>query len=183
MDIEIRKTAIYHETVLMEGGGRAAEPVTRVAGAAVFTDPWAGEDVDDISALFKVGHDLGDMLMSRMMTLFDRPVVTYGKAAVVGVNCDLEHGHALLHPALGKPMREPIGGGEALIPSAAKVAAAGAVMDVPLGHKDNPWSFDHFDAISVAVPDSPRPNEIMMVIALADAGRTRPRCGQERVTV
>ena len=78
-------------------------------------------------------------------------------------------------------MRNPIGGGEALIPSACKVATAGATMDVPLGHKDNPWSFDHFDAMSVAVPDAPRPDEIMMIVALADGGRVVPRCGKGRI--
>jgi hypothetical protein len=183
MDVDVRKTVIHHEIIEMEGGGRAASPVTRVAGCAVFTNPYSGQDVDDISALFKVGYDLGERLMARMLPLFDRPVVSYGKAAVVGVNGDLEHGHALLHPALGKAMREPIGGGEALIASAAKVGAAGATMDMPMGHKDEAWSFDHFDAISVAVSDSPRPDEIMMIIGLADAGRTRPRCGQGRVNV
>ncbi len=183
MDVDVRKTVIYQEVIEMEGGGQAETPVNRVAGCAIFTNPWSGQDVDDISALFKVGHDLGEALMGRMLPLFERPVVSYGKAAVVGVNGDLEHGHALLHPALGKAMREPIGGGEALIASAAKVAAAGATMDMPMGHKDDAWSFNHFDAISVAVTDSPRPDEIMMIIGLADGGRTRPRCGQGRVNL
>jgi hypothetical protein len=183
MDVDVRKTVIQHEVIEMEGGGRAATPVTRIAGCAIFTNPWSGQDGDDISALFKVGHDLGAALMARMLPLFDRPVINYGKAAIVGVNGDLELGHALMHPAVGKAMRDPIGGGEALIPSAGKVGAAGASIDMPMGHKDEAWSFDHFDAMSVAITDSPRPDEIMMIIGLADGGRTRPRCGQGRVNV
>jgi len=57
--------------------------------------------------------------------------VSYGKGALVGV----EHGGACVHPMLGKPMRAAIGGGKAVISSNVKVAAAGASLDVPLGHK------------------------------------------------
>ena len=80
-------------------------------------------------------------------------------------------------------MREAVGGGEALIPSNVKVAAAGASIDVPLGHKDNAWSFDHFDTLTIAVPDAPRPDEIVVVVAVADGGRPHPRVGQSRAVV
>ena len=179
--MDIRKIVTFKERILGEGGKACAEPVTRVAGAAVFTNPFAGRFEDDLSALFDAGGELGERLMGELLPLVPNPVVSYGKAALVGVNCDLENGHALLHPKLGKPMREPIGGGEALIPSAAKVAAAGATLDVPLGHKDNAWSFDHFDAMTICVPDAPRADELVMVVALADGGRPVPRCGQGRI--
>jgi hypothetical protein len=78
---------------------------------------------------------------------------------------------------LGKPMRAAIGGGKAVIPSNVKVAPAGTSLDVPLGHKDDPWSFDHFDTVTVSVPDAPRPDEIVVVMTLADGGRLLPRCG------
>ena len=90
---------------------------------------------------------------------------------------------AVCHPKLGKPMREAVGGGEALIPSNVKVAAAGASIDVPLGHKDNAWSFDHFDTLTIAVPDAPRPDEIVVVVAVADGGRPHPRVGKGRAVV
>ena len=111
------------------------------------------------------------------------PAVSYGKAAIVGISGDLEHGHAMIHPKLGKAMRDPIGGGEALIPSAAKVASAGTGIDIPLGHKDDAWSFDHFDAMSISVADSPRPDEILMAIVLCDGGRPLPRVGKTRAAV
>jgi hypothetical protein len=78
---------------------------------------------------------------------------------------------------LGKPMRAALGGGQALISSNVKVAAAGAALDVPLGHKDDAWSFDHFDTITVMVADAPRPDEIVVAMAIADGGRPWPRCG------
>ncbi|MGI9412242.1 MAG: amino acid synthesis family protein [Hyphomicrobiales bacterium] len=179
--MDIRKVVTFKERILGEGGKASAEPVTRAAGAAVFVNPFAGRFEDDLSRLFDAGAELGELLMGELLPLIPNPVVSYGKAALVGVNCDLENGHALLHPKLGKPMRDPIGGGEALIPSAAKVAAAGATLDVPLGHKDNAWSFDHFDAMTICVPDAPRADELVMVVALADGGRPVPRCGQGRI--
>jgi Amino acid synthesis len=78
---------------------------------------------------------------------------------------------------LGKPMRAAVGGGKAVIGSNVKVAAAGALVDVPLGHKDDSWSFPHFDTITVSVADAPRPDEILVVMAIADGGRLRNRCG------
>ena len=72
-------------------------------------------------------------------------------------------------------MREAIGGGKAIIPSNVKVAAAGASIDVPLGNRDDVWVFDNFDTITVTVPDAPRPTEIVVVVALSDGGRPRPR--------
>jgi hypothetical protein len=95
----------------------------------------------------------------------------------------MEHGAAIIHPKLGKPMREAIGGGAAIIPSNAKVAAAGTPIDVPIGHKDDVWSFDHFDTMTVVVPDAPRPDEIVVVMAVADGGRPRPRSGKGRAAV
>ena len=62
-----------------------------------------------------------------------------------------------------------------------KVAAAGAFLDVPLGNKDDPWSFPHFDTITVSVADAPRPREILVVMAIADGGRLQNRCGSEPI--
>lgn len=178
---EIRKLIVLKETVMSEGAERAAQPICRVAGIGVFANPCSGRFVGDLSGLFETGFTLGKILMSRILPLLDGSPVSYGKGAIVGVGGDLEHGHALLHPRLGKAMRDPIGGGQALIPSAVKVGAAGATLDVPLGHKDDAWSFDHFDAMSVMVADAPRPDELLMAIALADGGRPVPRTGKARI--
>lgn len=63
------------------------------------------------------------------------------------------------------------------IPSSAKVGAASAVLDAPLGHKDDAWPRDHFDAMSLCSADSPRPNEIMLAVVIADGGRVAPCAG------
>jgi len=119
--------------------------------------------------------------MPELVALLGGQAVSYGKAAVVGVNGEMEHGAAVLHPQLGKPMKAAVGGGEAIIASNVKVAAAGTTMDVPLNHKDNVWSFDELDTLSVMIADAPRPDEIVVILAIADGGRVRARIAKGRV--
>ena len=179
--VEIRKIITTREVVFSELGVKAPRPVVRAVGMAVITNPFAGRFVEDLRPLFEAGAMLGERLMPDLVKLLDRPTVSYGKGALVGVDGEMEHGGACVHPMLGKPMRAAIGGGKALISSNVKVAAAGALLDVPLGHKDDSWSFAHFDTITVSVADAPRPNEILVVLAIADGGRLANRCGTEPI--
>jgi amino acid synthesis protein len=146
--MEARKVVFVKEIVRAEAGGAAAKPISRVAAIAVIANPFAGKLVEDLSPLFDIGMQLGEELMPKAVALLDGKPVSYGKAAIVGVNGDLEHAPAVLHPKLGKPMRQAVGGGEAIIPSNTKVAAAGATLDVPLANKDNIWSFDELDTMT-----------------------------------
>ena len=180
---EVRKTILIKETVLAEAGAAAARPITRAAGLAVVRNPLAGQGhVADLSPLFDLGEALGEQLMPEVMRLLaDKSPTSYGKAAMVGTMGDLEHGAALVHPKLGKPMRAAVGGGEAIISSNVKVASAGASIDVPLAHKDNIWAFDYLDTMTVMAADAPRPDEIVLVVAVSDGGRPNPRVGKGRV--
>ncbi len=181
--MNIRKSILTRESVHAEAGRGVARPINRAAAIVVIANPFAGRFVEDLSTLYDVGAKLGEQLMPELIKLLGSKVVSYGKAAIVGVAGDLEHAAAILHPKLGKPMRAAIGGGEAVIPSNAKVAAAGTSIDVPLGHKDNPWSFDDFDTLTLSVADAPRPDEIVVVIAISDGGRPNPRVGKGRAVV
>ena len=151
-----------------------------MAAIAVIDNPFAGRFVDDLSTLFDIGMQLGEELMPQAVAMLDGTPVAYGKSGIVGVNGEVEHAAAVLHPKLGKPMRAALGGGEAIIPSTTKVATAGTPIDVPLANKDNIWSFDELDTMTVFVPDAPRPDEIVVVMAIADGGRPTPRVGKGR---
>lgn len=178
----IRKIVFVEERILAEAGKATAKPVARVAGIAIIHNPFAGQGhVEDLSSLFDVGAKLGETIMPDVVRRLAGPPVSYGKAAIVGVNGDFEHGGALIHPKLGKPMRAAVGGGEAIISSNVKVAPAGTAIDVPLAHKDDIWSFDHFDTMTVMVADAPRPDEIVVIMIAADGGRPAPRVGKSRV--
>ena len=178
--VKIRKLVTVVEEILTDGGRAARRPVRKVAAVAVIENPFAGKFVEDLSPLFDIGMRLGEELMPQAVAMLDGPAVSYGKAAIVGVNGDLEHAAAVLHPKLGKPMRQALGGGEAIIPSNTKVATAGATLDMPLTNKDNSWSFDELDTMTISVADAPRPDEILVVMAIADGGRPRPRVGKGR---
>ncbi|HEY2538142.1 MAG TPA: amino acid synthesis family protein [Stellaceae bacterium] len=174
---DIRKIVTLREVVFSELGVPAPQPIVRAVGIAVIANPFAGRRVADLRALWEAGAELGERIMPELVGLLDGPAVSYGKGALVGVDGEMEHGGACVHPMLGRPMRAAIGGGQAVISSNVKVAAVGATLDVPLGHKDDSWSFAHFDTITVSLADAPRPTEIMVVMAIADGGRLDNRCG------
>jgi len=175
--LHIRRSLLLRDTVSSDMGKATNRPITRAVAMAVIGNPFAGRYVDDLTELFEAGRSLGDQFMPDLVRLLPHSPVSYGKGAIVGLDGEFEHGGACIHPMLGKPMRAAVGGGKAVIPSNVKVAASGASLDVPLTHKDDSWSFDHFDTITVSMPDAPREDEIVVVMAVADGGRLHPRCG------
>ena len=175
--LHIRKSLMMRETSISDMDRPANRPIVRAVAMAVIRNPFAGRYADDLTELFKAGRMLGEQFASDLVQLLSDAPVSYGKGAIVGLNGEHEHGGACIHPMLGKPMRAAVGGGKAVIPSNVKVAACGASLDVPLSHKDDSWSFDHFDTVTVTMPDAPKPDEIVVILAIADGGRPHPRCG------
>src|SRR5215470_529837 len=127
--IEIRKSITMREVVFSELGVAASRPIARAVGMAVILNPFAGRFVDDLRPLFEAKAMLGERLIPDLVKLLDGPAVSYGKGALVGVNGEMEHGGACVHPMLGKPMRAAIGGGKAVIGSNVKVGALGVLLD------------------------------------------------------
>jgi Amino acid synthesis len=180
--MEIRKIVMLRETVYAEGGRKAAQPASHAVAMAVLENPFAGRFVEDLSPLFDLGAQLGERLMPELVRLLAGPARAYSKAAIVGALGELEHGHALVHPKLGKPMRAAIGGGKAVISSNVKVAGPGAAIDMPFSNKDNVWSFEDFGTVTISVPDAPRPSEVVVAIAISDCVRPFPRIGKGPIT-
>ena len=100
--MDVRKTMIIKETIEADGFGKACDPITRVVAVAVIQNPFAGRFVDDLSPLFDVSGQLGERLMGDAVDMLAGSPVSYGKAAIVGVDGEMEHGGAVLHPKLGK---------------------------------------------------------------------------------
>jgi hypothetical protein len=176
--MQIRKTMLIRDRIITDEMGVPCAPLTRVAALAVLRNPFAGIDQDELSELFEFGATLGAQLAAEAVAALGAPTVTYGKAAIVGANGTAEHGAALLHPRLGKPVRAAIGGGQSLMPSNVKVGVTGTIIDLPLGHKDEPWSFDHIDTLTIGVPDAPLPDEIVVCVGMSDGARSRARVGK-----
>jgi hypothetical protein len=173
--MQIRRRYLIRDTILFEGATEAVSPVTRIAACAVIANPLAGVASDDVGVLVPFGAELGELLASEAAAALNAPARSYGKAAIIGSSGEIEHGAAIIHPRMGKPMRDVIGGGQAIIPSNVKVGSIGVSIDVPLGHKDDVWSFDEIDTMTVTVPGAPRPDEIVVIVVLAERGRPRPR--------
>lgn len=176
--VKIRKTLFVREIITSDELGEPCDPITRVAAISIFKNPYAGIVQDDLSDLFGFAEIVGPDLSQELVEMLGGLPICYGKAAIVGTDGAMEHGAAVLHPKLGAPVRAAIGGGKALMPSNHKVASLGAGIDLPLGHKDEPWSFDHIDTLSIAIPDAPRADEIALCIGLSDGTRVHPRVGK-----
>jgi amino acid synthesis protein len=180
MKAKIRKIVTFLEETHTEMGQTVNPPTRRAAAAAVIENPFAGMFVQDLTELVDIGEELGSLLTERAVTalgIAGPSAESYGKAAVVGENGELEHAAALLHPKLGTPVRKVLGKGAALIPSSKKRGAPGVPLDIPLGHKDAAFVRSHFDGMEIRVNDAPRPNEILVAIAVTDSGRPLPRVG------
>jgi Amino acid synthesis len=180
MKASIRKIAVFVEETRTEMGQVIHPPTRRAAAVAVIENPFAGQYVEDLSDLMNIGEELGQLLTERAVSALGIPasmVESYGKAAAVGENGELEHAAAVLHPKLGAPVRRVLGKGAALIPSSKKRGGLGVVLDVPLGHKDAAFVRSHFDGMEVRLNDAPRANEIMVAVAVTDSGRPLPRVG------
>jgi len=180
MKSDIRKIVVTVEETHREGG-KGVSPATRKAAAvAVIANPFAGKFVEDLTPLMDIGEELGGYLTKRAVQALGiegGKAESYGKAAIVGEGGELEHAAAILHPKLGKPVREVLSKGAALIPSSKKRSGPGTTLDIPLGHKDAAFVRSHFDGMEVQINDAPRANEIMVAVAVTDSGRPLPRIG------
>jgi hypothetical protein len=180
MKAKIRKILTVVDEIRREMGKEVSPPARRAAALAVIENPFAGKFQDDLSELTAIGEELGGLLTEKCVAALGiegGKAESFGKAAIVGENGELEHAAAILHPKMGTPVRKVLTRGPALIPSAKKMGGPGTPIDVPLGHKDAAFVRSHFDAIEVRVPDAPRANEIVVAIAITDSGRPLPRVG------
>jgi hypothetical protein len=176
--VEVRKWVTVVEEIRTEmGRADGGPPLRKAAACAVVRNPHAGRYVEDLSDLVEASRALGEDLCRRAAAALGAPVESYGKGAIVGVLGDQEHAVALLTTVFGDVVRRHAGGGRAWIPSMTKRGGPGERLDVPLAYKDALYVRSHYDGITVAVPDAPAPDEIVVVAAYASRGRINARLG------
>jgi len=178
--MEVRKYITVLEEIHSDGGRKMDPPGKRAAAIAVIKNPFAGEFVDDLTPLMDIGEEVGGVLGKMAVDalgIAPEKAESYGKAAIVGENGEREHAAAILHPKLGKPFRDSVSRGLALILSAKKVGGMGTEIDVPINFKDAAFVRSHFDAMAVRVDDAPRADEIVVALVVTDCGRPHPRIG------
>jgi hypothetical protein len=180
MSADIRKLAVWVEETHQEMGQQISPPTRKAVAVAVIKNPFAGVFQQDLALLSDIGADLGGLLGQKCVAalgIAPEQAESYGKAAMVGENGELEHAAAILHPKLGAPLRQAVEKGAALVPSSKKMGGPGQDLDVPLGHKDAAYVRSHFDGVEVRMNDAPRANEILVAVAVTDSGRPLPRVG------
>lgn len=180
MKPEIRTYYTIIEETHADGAKSLEKPTRKAACAVVFKNPFAGKYVEDLTPLIEMSKELGGVLTQKAVAalgIAPEAVESYGKAAISGLAGEREHCAALMHPALGKPIRDNVGGGKALLPSAKKLGGPGCAIDLPLGHKDAAYVRSHFDAMEVRIPDGPKDDELVLIVGVTDSGRPFPRVG------
>ena len=184
--IDIRKRSLSIETIYHEGGPPAATPLRLAAACAVIHNPYAGRYEPDLLPFMAELRSLGTLLATELVEVLGRDKVeVYIKAAIVGVNGELEHG-AVWHEAGGWAMREVLGEPKAIVPSAKAVGATGYRLMVPLHYVHAAYVRSHFNTMDVGIQDAPRPKEILYGLVMATGGRVHSRLGgllKEQVTV
>jgi hypothetical protein len=174
----------WHSSIqeIRHDGGEPGDTLIKVATGVVIRNPFAGKFAADLSDLTKPSAAIGHALGERAVALLgNRQVESYGKGGIAGTSGEQEHVVACITTVFGDPLREQVGGGKAWISSVSKIAAAGTPIDIPLAHKDELYIRSHYDAITFTVPDGPRPDELLICIAVASGPRVHQRVGGKTV--
>ena len=175
--IEIRKRSLTIETTYHEGGPVAAVPLKMAAACAVIRNPYAGRYEPDLMPFMAELRSLGTVLAQELVdTLGKDRVEVYSKAAIVGVNGELEHA-AVWHEAGGWAMRAVLGEPKAMVPANKAVAATGYRLMVPLHYVHASYVRSHYNSTEIGIQDAPRPNEILFALVMGTGGRIHSRLG------
>lgn len=178
MELRIRKETVVVDEVRREIGRELEIPLRKCAAIAVVENPWAGQTVEDLSKLSACGAALGERLVKNALNALGatpEEIHSYGKAVVTGLAGEQEHGAALLHICFDEPVRKALKDTRSIIPSTEKCAPAGCAVDLPLHSKRAVKVRSHYDAMEVSVADSPRPDEMMLILCLTTGSRPFPR--------
>lgn len=177
-EFPLRKIALFVEDIHHDGGPAPKVPRRRAAIAALVGNPFAGGYTAELQPAMEDLKPLGLMLTDRLVEAMGgiEGIDGYGKAAMAGEAGELEH-TALWHVPGGYAMRARLGEARAIVPSAMKQGGPGTRIDVPLGHINAAYVRSHFDAMEVGLPDGPRANELLFVLAMSRGGRIHDRMG------
>lgn len=167
------------ETLAGETGAPAdGEPIVKYLIAACIHNPYSGRYEQDLGAWIDASPELGREIGRRLQALSGGAAIeSYGKAILVGIDGEYEHGNALLTNPAANPVRDAVGGGKSWVPSTGKRGVPGTILDIPLAHKDALYVRSHYDTMSVSFDDSPNRDEVIVCWAFATRGRLNARLG------
>lgn len=177
----IRKTLLHVETTLIEGGKTAERPLKLIAAAAVLKNPWAGRGfVENLKPeIHDVAPELGALLTGMILDAAGSGEIVegYGKAAIVGLDGEVEHASALIHTLrFGNHYRTAVGAKTYLAFTNIRGGANTPVM-IPLMDKNDEGRRSHYLTVHFAIPDAPAADEIVVALGASIGGRPHHRIG------
>lgn len=177
----IRKTLLTIETTLIEGGRTAPVPLKLIAAAAVVKNPWAGQGfVENLKpGIHDVAPGLGELLTAMILDAAGSgaAVEGYGKAAVCGLDGEVEHASALIHTLrFGNHYRQAVAAKTYLAFTNTRGPANCPIM-IPLMDKNDEGRRSHYLTIQFAIPDAPMADEIVVALGASIGGRPHHRIG------
>ena len=181
MDLKLRKFAKFVDKTFIEGGKKAKEPVLLVSVAAVIENPWAGKDfVEDLKPeILDLAPQLGDLLVPELTKEIGSgdKILAYGKAAMVGLNGEIEHASAFIHTLrFGNKFRDAVGGTSYLSFTNTR-GPAGSKISIPMMHKTDSGLRPYYLTHEFTIHDAPFDDEIVIAIGGASSGRAHARTG------
>ena len=181
MPVQIRKTLLQIETTLIEGGKATPQPLKLFSALAVVKNPWAGRGfVEDLKPeILAAAPVLGELLTRMIIDAVGsgEAVEGYGKAAVVGLDGEIEHASALIHTLrFGNHYRQAVGAKSYLAFCNTRGPANATVM-IPLMDKNDEGRRSHYLTIQTAMPDAPAADEIVVALGASVGGRPHHRIG------
>lgn len=180
-EFTIRRWYTYEDETLATEIGKPADgkPVRKIVIGACIKNPYAnGVFSQDLGQIVNNSPALGREFGRRLMVaLGGDTLASIGKACIVGISGEYEHGNAFLTAAFADPLRQTLGDGKAWIASTGKRGGPSTFIDIPLAHKDALYVRSHYDTVTVAFPDGPNPDEVLVLMAVATRGRLHARLG------
>ena len=181
MDLKLRKFAKFVDKTFIEGKKKAKEPVLLVSVAAVIENPWAGRGfVEDLKPeILDLAPQLGDLLVPELTKEIGsgEKISAYGKAAMVGLNGEIEHASAFIHTLrFGNKFRDAVGGTSYLSFTNTR-GPAGAKVSIPMMHKTDAGLRPFYLTHEFTIHDAPNEDEIVVAIGGSPTGRAHARTG------
>ena len=177
--MHLRRTIVHRQVTYEEGGKAVPEPTLLVAAMAIIKNPWFGRGwVEDLSPeIREVCPAAGKLLTDLILKETGGDVEGYGKASLVGMGGEQEHGQGLTHSLwFGNQYREAVGAKSYLAFANAR-GGAGSSLIIPLMDKNDGGRRSHYQTIHVSIPDAPADDEIVLALGASIGGHPLHRIG------
>ena len=178
---ELRKIVTFDEDIYGEGG-KEANPILRIIGvAAVLSNPWKGQGfVEDLQPEIKrIAPVMGKALTDRLISMVGsgEKIEAYGKAALAGTSCEIEHASAIIHTLqFGNFYREAVGA-KSYLGFTNTRGPANTQIQIPLMDKHDTGRRSHYLTVQFSIYDAPDVDEIVCALGAATSGRPHHRIG------